>query len=121
MAVLAMHGLVGPTHTSASRAAAPAHSGMPSSGVPTPEMTMAGSAGSDSQMSSGDHCAILGHHCLSLRAIDFPSLEPAVVPILVFAALLFAMVAVWIPTVRPLGRPPPWAIRDHLCLNVIRC
>ncbi|GAC50511.1 hypothetical protein GOACH_25_00470 [Gordonia aichiensis NBRC 108223] len=126
MAVVAMHGLVGPTHAPAPTAGAPAHSGIPMPGLPMPEMprpemTMAGSAGADSQMSSGDHCAILGHHCLSLRAIDFPSLEPAVVPILVFAALLFAMVAVWIPTVRPLGRPPPWAIRGHLCLNVIRC
>jgi len=109
-AVVVMHGLLGPTHAE-SRAMPPAHA----------EMQMMQSAGADAGMSSGDHCAVLGHHCLSLRAIDFPTIEPAMVAILVFAALLLAMAAVWMPAVRQLGRPPPWAIRDHLCLNVIRC
>ncbi|MFF0709864.1 hypothetical protein [Gordonia sputi] len=110
LAVVVMHGLVGPTHAELP-AAPPMHAGM----------QMGPSTGADSHMSSGDHCAVLGHHCLSLRAIDFPTIEPAVVGVLVFAALLLALATVWMPAVRRLGRPPPWAIRDHLCLNVIRC
>ncbi|MGW0452367.1 hypothetical protein [Gordonia sputi] len=110
LAVVVMHGLLGPTHVESS-AMPPAHAGM----------QMGPPAGAAADMSSSDHCAVLGHHCKSLRATDFPAVEPVIVWILVFAALLLALATVWMPAVRRLGRPPPWAIRDHLCLNVIRC
>lgn len=106
-----MHALIGPVHPWAPHVMPPTHTGM----------QMTASSDNASQMSSGDHCAVLGHHCVSLRAIDFPAVEPAILPILLFAMLLFAMAALVSPGVRTLGRPPPWAIRDHLCLGVIRC
>lgn len=110
-AVVAMHALLGPVHPRVAHPMPPAHTGM----------QMTASTDDAAHMSSGDHCAVLGHHCVSLRAIDFPAIEPAVLPLLVFAILLFAMAALVSPGVRTLGRPPPWAIRDHLRLGVIRC
>ncbi|WYY05288.1 hypothetical protein RVF83_04090 [Gordonia rubripertincta] len=72
---------------------------------------------------SGDDCGDHDHACVFTRAagIDIP---PVVLVLLVWAFLSLSVAGLYRPARRGivvLGRPPPWAIRDHLQLQVIRC
>ncbi|MFT4043950.1 MAG: hypothetical protein QM673_12390 [Gordonia sp. (in: high G+C Gram-positive bacteria)] len=74
-----------------------------------------------SSFSDGQHCAVLGHHCLSPQAPDFPSTDLPVIAVLWFISALTVFVVRWIPAIGRFGRAPPWSVRTHLQLSVIRC
>lgn len=90
----------------------------PTPGVPT--LTAVVSSADDS-MGPGDHCDAHGHPCSFVRADDAD--PPVVVLVLLVWAFLLAagLCRRGFPAVHVLGRPPPWAIRTHLELQVIRC
>ncbi|MDH3012120.1 hypothetical protein QEN41_14600 [Gordonia alkanivorans] len=122
LAVMLMHTVIAGPATASSHPDAhfdPAGHHSPSTGS---AMTPAAVMGEHPAM-SGEDCGDHDHACVFTRAagIDIP---PVVLVLLIWAFLSLSVAGLYRPARRGivvLGRPPPWAIRTHLQLQVVRC
>ncbi|MCK8614881.1 hypothetical protein [Gordonia sp. C13] len=121
LAVILMHTVIaGPGTAPGQPGADPGHAGHHAVGHA--QMAPAAVMGEPPSM-SGDDCGDHDHACVFTRAagVDIP---PVVLVLLVWAFLSLSVAGLYLPARRGasvLGRPPPWAIRNHLQLQVIRC
>ncbi|ATD72490.1 MULTISPECIES: hypothetical protein [Gordonia] len=129
LAVMLMHTVVaGPAEAESragaeGRAGSHSHAGHQTAAASSePGMTHAAVMGEAPSMSGAD-CGDHDHGCVFTRAADI-DLPTAALVLLVWAFLSLSAAARYRPARRGvvvLGRPPPWAIRSHLQLQVIRC
>ncbi|MHC3003151.1 hypothetical protein [Gordonia sp. GN26] len=121
LAVMLMHTVIaGPGTAPGHSDAHPGHAGHHAVG--DTQMAPAAVMGEPPSM-SGDDCGDHDHACVFTRAagVDIP---PVALVLLVWAFLSLSVAGLCRPArrgVAVLGRPPPWAIRNHLQLQVIRC
>ncbi|ACY23556.1 hypothetical protein Gbro_4416 [Gordonia bronchialis DSM 43247] len=87
----------------------------------TAPVIMPGTDQSGASMGPGDDCDAHTHGCAFLRGADVDP-PPIIMVALIWGFLVLAgTVLRGFPVRTVLGRPPPWAMRSHLELQVIRC
>lgn len=123
LAVMLMHTVVAGPAGAERSAGSHSHAGHQTAAASSePGMTHAAVMGEAPSMSGAD-CGDHDHGCVFTRAADI-DLPTAALVLLVWAFLSLSAAARYRPARRGvvvLGRPPPWAIRSHLQLQVIRC
>ncbi|WP_419229827.1 hypothetical protein [Gordonia sp. CPCC 205515] len=113
-AILVMHSVIAHCVT-------PEHAGAPQHSTSVPMLTSSAASIEQAHLSPAPDCDEHQHACVFIR-----DGEP-VIPLILLVLLSWGFPEVralrgrFLGWVRVLGRPPPWAIPNHLQLQVIRC